>query len=175
IRGRGELDMSLGFEDYNFTKALGRKRVVLLNNVGASSLDSNSEIRPLKRMCSEKITPNSERSPLEALPLDVLTRVLCGVDHEDLGQLVRVSKTIREACWVLLLQTEIARRMHFEYSTPKKKTFVIRRPLDIEGAGGFEEIEAPNAPLRRKPKSKLSGKNLASISVALFASTDEEE
>ncbi|TKY59344.1 F-box protein [Spatholobus suberectus] len=160
--------MALGFEGYSYTTALGRKRVVLLNNVEASSLNSNSAMTPLKRVCSEKITSNSERSRLEALPLDILIRVLCGVDHEDLEQLVHVSKTIREA-------TEIARRMHFEYSTPKKKTFALRRLFDIEGAAsGFEEIEAPNAPLR-KPKSRLSGKNLAGISVALFTSTNEEE
>ena len=71
----------------------------------------------------------------------------------------------------MLLQAEVARRMHFEYSTPKKKNFAIPKPFDIEGAGGFEEIDTPNAPLR-KPKSKLIGKNLASISVALFASAN---
>ncbi|KAG5010532.1 F-box protein [Glycine soja] len=155
--------MTLGFEGYSYTTTLGRKRVVLLHNE-ASSLNSNSAVNPLKRMCSGKFTFDSERSRLEALPLDVLIRVLCGVDHEDLEQLVRVSKTVREAA-------EIARRMHFEYSTPKKKTFAIPKPFDIEGAGGFEEIDTPNAPLR-KPKSKLIGKNLASISVALFASAN---
>ncbi|KAK7400483.1 hypothetical protein VNO78_11691 [Psophocarpus tetragonolobus] len=160
--------MALGLEGYTYTTALGRKRVVLLHNVGgASSPNSNSGMTSLKRMCSEKINLNSERSRLETLPLDILIRVLCGVDHEDLRQLVRVSKTIREA-------TEIARWMHFEYSTPKKKTFVLGGAFDIEGANGFEESEAPNAPLRKR-QSKLIGKNLASISVALFASTTAEQ
>ncbi|XP_027347737.1 F-box protein At1g61340-like [Abrus precatorius] len=160
--------MALGFEGYSYTRALGRKRVVVSNNGESSSLDSNSAMTPLKRMCSGRINFNSERSRLEALPLDILIRVLCGVDHEDLGQLVQVSRAIREA-------TEIARRLHFEYSTPKKKTFALRSPFGVEGAGGgFEEIEAPNAPLR-KSKSRLSGKNLAGISVALFASSNEEQ
>lgn len=160
--------MALGFEGYSYTTALGRKRVVLLNNVEASSLNCNSVMPRLKRMCSDKSTLNAEKSSLEALPLDVLIRVLCGVDHEDLGRLVQVSKTIKEA-------TEIARRMHFEYSTPKKKTFPIRGPFGSDDVGEFEDIEAPNAPLR-KPKSRFSGKSLAGISVALFASnsTDEE-
>ncbi|KAK7362948.1 hypothetical protein VNO77_05073 [Canavalia gladiata] len=157
----------LGFEGYSYTRTLGRKRVVVSNNAEASSLDSNSPMTPLKRMCSGRITFNSERSRLEGLPLDILIRVLCGVDHEDLEKLVHVSRAIREA-------TEIARRLHFEYSTPKKKAFVSRTPFDMEVGGGFEETEAPNAPLR-KPKSRLSGKNLAGISVALFASTNEEQ
>ncbi|CAJ1936326.1 unnamed protein product [Sphenostylis stenocarpa] len=149
--------MALGFEGYSYTTALGRKRVVLLHNKEGSS--------PLKRMCSEKITIDSERSPLEALPFDILLKVLCGVDHEDLEQLVRVSKTIREA-------TVIAKKTNFEYKTPKKKTFAIPRPFGLEGGSEFEEIEAPSAPLR-KPKSKLIGKNLGSITMALFASPEE--
>ena len=75
---------------------------------------------------------------------------------------------------VFLLQTEIAKRLHFEYSTPKKKTFVaFHSPIGVEDANGFEEIEAPKAPLR-KSKSRLNGGKLASISVALFASMDEQ-
>nr|AFK39960.1 unknown [Lotus japonicus] len=154
--------MALGFEGYSFARTLsmGRKRVVVTNNV-----ENDSVMTPLKRVCSGRINFNSERSRLEALPLDVLIRVLCGVDHEDLEQLLHVSKTIREA-------TEIARDFHFEYSTPKKKTFGFRSPFDIEDANEFEEIEAPKAPLRKSVKSKLSGKNLGGISVALFGSTE---
>lgn len=71
----------------------------------------------------------------------------------------------------LLLQAEIAKRMHFEYSTPKKKTFAFLAPVDLGDASGFEEIETPKAPLR-KSKARLNGGNLAGISVALFASTE---
>ncbi|KAL2561504.1 hypothetical protein AAZV13_20G085700 [Glycine max] len=52
------------------------------------------------------------------------------------------------------IHAEVARRMLFEYCTPKKKIYAIPKPFDIEGAGGFEEIDTPKAPLR-KPKSKL--------------------
>ena len=69
------------------------------------------------------------------------------------------------------MQAEVARRMHFEYSTPKKKHYAIHKPFDIEDAGGFEEIDTPKAP-SKKAKSKLIGKNLASISAVLFASTN---
>ncbi|KAL9329278.1 hypothetical protein ACSQ67_004281 [Phaseolus vulgaris] len=151
--------MALGFEGYSYTTALGRKRVVSLHN--------GEVLSPLKRTRSEKITLDSERSLLQALPLEILVKVLCGVDHEDLEQLVRVSKTIREA-------TEIARKVNFEYSTPKKRTFPISIPFGVDGASEFQEIEAPNAPLRR-PKSKFIGKNLSSITMALFASPNEED
>lgn len=90
--------------------------------------------------------------------------------HLCVFQLIDCSDFVK--CLVLLLQTEIARDFHFEYSTPKKKTFGFRSPFDIEDANEFEEIEAPKAPLRKSVKSRLSGKNLGGISVALFGSTE---
>ncbi|XP_016164147.1 F-box protein At1g61340-like [Arachis ipaensis] len=109
--------MAIRFEGYNFTRtrSLGRKKVVS-GNVKGSPLDSETDMALLKRVCSGRFNFNSERSLLEALPLDILIRVLCGVNHEDLEQLLHVSKTISEAA-------EVAKRFHFEYSTPKKKTF----------------------------------------------------
>ncbi|MED6145141.1 hypothetical protein PIB30_022284 [Stylosanthes scabra] len=160
--------MAIGFEGYNYTRtrSLGRKRVVS-SNVEGSPLDSDPVMTPIKRVCSGRFNFNSERSLLEALPLDILIRVLCGVDHEDLGQLLYVSKTISEAA-------EVAKRFHFEYNTPKKKTFdSFHCSLNFNDAKGFEEIAAPKAPLR-KYKSRLSDGKLASISVALFASNDEQ-
>lgn len=73
-----------------------------------------------------------------------------------------------KCCWVLLLQTEVA-RIHFEYNTPRKKTFAIRAPFGTDDASEFEDIEPPSAPLRKKPKSRFSGKDLSGISMALFA------
>ncbi|KAL1365049.1 hypothetical protein HN51_013155 [Arachis hypogaea] len=160
--------MAIGFEGYNFTRtrSLGRKRVVS-GNVEGSPLDSETDMAPLKRVCSGRFNFNSERSLLEALPLDILIRVLCGVDHEDLEQLLHVSKTISEAA-------EVAKRFHFEYSTPKKKTFdSFHSSINFNDAKGFEEIVTPKAPLR-KSKSRLNSGKLASISVALFASDDEQ-
>ncbi|KAK4269776.1 hypothetical protein QN277_022889 [Acacia crassicarpa] len=115
----------------------------------------------LKRMRSRAFTPNSERSRLEALPHDTLIRVSCGVDHEELKQLYHVSKTIKEAAL-------IAKQWHFEYSTPKKKTFALQTAIELDDENEILEMEAPNAPLR-KFKSRLSGKKLSNISVALFA------
>ncbi|XP_054790304.1 F-box protein SKIP27-like [Prosopis cineraria] len=150
--------MALGFGSY--TRSLSRKRIVVSTDVEASPLDSSS-VTPLKRMRSGTFILNSERSRFEALPQDILIRVLCGVDHEDLKQLFQVSKTIKEAAL-------IAKQWHFEYSTPKKKTFVLRTSIAVDDENEIPEIEAPNAPMR-KSKSRLSGRKLSDISVALFA------
>ena len=60
--------MALGFEGFSYTTALGRKRVVLLHN--------GEVLSPLKRTRSEKITLDSDRSPLEALPLEILVSIV---------------------------------------------------------------------------------------------------
>lgn len=152
-------DMTLGFDTYSYGRALGRKRVVVSNNDEPS--ESNPVTVPLKRMCSGRFNSISEKSRLEALPQDLLVRVLCGVDHDDLEHLFSVSTTIKEA-------GEIAKQMHFEFSTPKKSSVAVRSPFDIEN-GFDDEIEAPNAPMMsKKSKTRLSAKKLAGISVSLF-------
>ncbi|KAH7545914.1 hypothetical protein FEM48_Zijuj01G0144700 [Ziziphus jujuba var. spinosa] len=153
----------------NYTRGLGRKRIVISNNGDALfPLDSSLET-PLKKRCGERMAVVSERSPLEALPQDILIRILCCVDHEDLKQLVQVSKSISEA-------TLIAKQWHFAYSTPRK-TRAFRSAIDFQDCGGeVDEIETPIAPKQtRLPRSRLSRKKLESISVALFACPDDED
>ncbi|CAL0334382.1 unnamed protein product [Lupinus luteus] len=145
--------MAIELVDYSCTKILGRKRV-----------EASPSATPLKRMRSGGINFNSEISPLEALPLDILIEVLCCVEHEDLKQLFHVSETVREA-------TLIAKRTHFQYKTPKKKTFVSYDP--INNANESHDIEAPNAPLR-KSKSRLNRNKFDDISVNLFDIMAEE-
>ncbi|XP_021887056.1 F-box protein SKIP27-like [Carica papaya] len=145
-----------------YTRGLGRKRIVI-SNVEESSLSPlDSVIRtPLKRQCSGRMIFGFEKSPLEALPQDILIRILCGVDHEDLKQLFHVSKAIREA-------TLFAKKSHFAYTTPRK-TAVFRTPIDFDDSSELDDIEAPNAPRQeRNYRSRLTGRSLASISVALF-------
>ncbi|XP_052183182.1 F-box protein SKIP27-like [Diospyros lotus] len=121
-------------------------------------------LSPVKKQPGGETARSSEKSLLEALPQDVLIRVLCGVDHDDLKQLFRVSKTIKEA-------TLIAKQWHFAYSTPAK-TSAFWNSIDLEDTG---DIEAPNGPKQFRPRrSRLSGKSLASISLALFPSPDSE-
>ncbi|KAK7331865.1 hypothetical protein VNO80_28606 [Phaseolus coccineus] len=148
-------NMAIGLADYSNTLTLGRKRVVVSNDVEASPQVST----PSKKICSREISSKSEMSLLEALPQEILVQVLCSVDHEDLKQLFHVSKTIREA-------TLMAKELHFEYSTPKKKTFAFLNPCDLENTNVFKEIETPKAPLR-KSKSRWTA-NLADITMALF-------
>lgn len=69
----------------------------------------------------------------------------------------------------------IAKQWHFAYSTPRK-TRGFRSAIDFQDCGGeVDEIVSPNAPKRtRLLRSRLSQEKLESISVALFASPDEE-
>ncbi|KAI8525357.1 hypothetical protein RHMOL_Rhmol13G0224300 [Rhododendron molle] len=154
--------LGLGFGCVRYTRSMSGKRVAISSNM---EVDSTVASPPLKRQCSmEMVASSCEKSLLEALPQDILIRVLCGVGHDDLKQLFHVSKQIREA-------TVIAKQWHFAYSTPKKIS-AFRNPIDL---GDFEEAKTPNAPKQcRSHRNRLSGKKLADISVALFASPAED-
>ncbi|BFG27654.1 F-box protein [Prunus yedoensis var. nudiflora] len=159
-----EEGLELGFVKY--TRALGRKRIGISNNGEASPTDSYPST-PLKKQRSGKLIWDSETSALEALPQEILIKIVCGVRHEDLKQLFHVSKPIREA-------TLIAKQWHFAYSTPSK-TPAFRTAIDFS-SDDMDEIEAPNAPKqwREQHRQLPSRKKLAEISVNLFASWDEE-
>ncbi|KAK8664796.1 hypothetical protein V6N13_084570 [Hibiscus sabdariffa] len=147
-----EEDLGLGFVRY--THGLGRKRV------GSLPPDSSNSAPLLKRQCSDRtmaIDDYNRKAAIESLPQDVLIRIICGVDHDDLKQLFNVSKSIREA-------TVIAKKLHFAYSTPTKvKAF--RTSLDLE----LNDIEAPKAPVQWRTRRPINRKKLADISIALFA------
>lgn len=65
----------------------------------------------------------------------------------------------------------MAKQSHFAYNTPRKTVGF----QDAESIGEVIEVEAPNAPKQsRVPRRKLGVKKLADISVALFASGDDE-
>ncbi|GAA0169202.1 hypothetical protein Leryth_019616 [Lithospermum erythrorhizon] len=140
--------------------SFGRKRVALRN----VTVDFGVDELPLKRQCSLDSFVFAEKSPLESLPEDLLVRVLCGVNHEDLKSLYYVSKSIKEAAMV-------AKKLHFEFSTPRK-TVGFRSVADNEWLSGLSDVEAPNAPKQSRRRSELNRKKLSDISVALFASDD---
>lgn len=143
--------------------SFGRKRVFLSSH----SMDFGDDYdcfasSSLKRQCSQDSIFWGEKSALEDLPQEILIRILCGVEHDDLKRLFFVSKAIREA-------TLIAKQSHFAYSTPRK---TVGFP-NAECVGEMVEIEAPNAPKQsRVPRERLSVKKLADISVSLFAEGD---
>ncbi|XP_062162343.1 F-box protein SKIP27-like [Alnus glutinosa] len=166
-RGRvvGEEGLGLGFVRY--TRGLGRKRVLISNDMEASPMDSALKT-PTKKRCGESVVLEAERSLLEALPQDILIRVLCGVNHEDLNQLFHVSKAIREA-------SLIAKESHFAYCTPKK-TRVFRNAIDLEDSSDFEDVKPPNAPKQqRKLLEPFLSKEFSDITAELFASPDEDQ
>ncbi|KAM1363730.1 hypothetical protein ACFX15_028076 [Malus domestica] len=99
--------MELGFVKY--TRALGRKRIGISNNGEEASPADLYPNTPLKKQRSGKMIWESKTaasSALEALPQEILIKVVCGVDHDDLKRLFRVSKAIREA-------TLVAKQWHF--------------------------------------------------------------
>ena len=57
---------------------------------------------PLKRRCGEMVEGDEEKSILESVPQDILIKILCGVDHDDLKQLFHVLSTIRDAVQLLI-------------------------------------------------------------------------
>ncbi|KAI7736269.1 hypothetical protein M8C21_022719 [Ambrosia artemisiifolia] len=134
------------------TSSFGRKRIFILNNMDFDLLDVTT---PTKKQFFYSIC---EKSLLEALPQEILIKILCGVDHDDLKRLFHVSKQIREAA-------VIAKKWHFEYSTPKKIP-AFRCSLNLEefALSDFDEIEPPNA-----PKQMRFHRPRASICVSLFA------
>ncbi|KAL6573927.1 hypothetical protein OROHE_001469 [Orobanche hederae] len=146
--------------------SFGRKRVALPNVGMQFESEDRIATTPSKRQCfGQDNLFYSEKSELENLPQEILIRVLCGVEHDDLKKLFHVSTAIREA-------TLIAKQYHFAYSTPKKTVGF----QNADYFGNFDEMEAPNAPKQsRVPRQRLSAKKLSDISVALFASSDDEE
>ncbi|KAJ0256776.1 hypothetical protein HA466_0077540 [Hirschfeldia incana] len=143
VVGDGGLGLKLDCDKY--TKRCGKKRVLI----------SSGKIWDYGNICGKTVDKAQE---LETLPQDILIRIICGVEHGDLKQLFNVSKTIREA-------TLIAKKCHFEYSTPRKTMF-FRDDLDSMIALGGD-IKVPL--VKRHRLSRISCENKASkISVALF-------
>ncbi|KAK4733219.1 hypothetical protein AABB24_025603 [Solanum stoloniferum] len=138
--------------------SFGRKRVTL-SNTGDVNFVSTT---PTKRICSQNSFSTNDKSDLETLPKDLLIKIVCRADHDDLKSLFHVSRTLREA-------SLIAKGWHFDFSTPRK-TLPFRDALDVEELGDIDEVEkAPNAPMQSKmARSRLNSKKLADISVALF-------
>ncbi|RZC65490.1 hypothetical protein C5167_009180 [Papaver somniferum] len=164
---------SEGSEFVNCTRALRRKRITVSNNM--ETFPFNSPIRtPLKKQRS--ITRlDSENLPLlqqdilsiESLPQDILVRILCCVEHEDLKQLVHVSKSMKDAALV-------AKKWHFEFSTPNAKTAALRSFNSSEDLSRFD-METPNAPGKQGfYRHRISREKLTDLAVALFHSPEEE-
>ncbi|KAL3519640.1 hypothetical protein ACH5RR_017789 [Cinchona calisaya] len=146
--------------------SFGRKRVALTSHYGMESDCFDNTFTKKQCSSSEASFFSSDKSVLESLPQDVLIRIVCGVEHDDLKRLFFVSKLIREV-------TLIAKQWHFAYSTPKK-TLRCPNAIDLENLGEFDEIEQRAPKQVRIPRARLSSKKVADISVALFTSGGEE-
>ncbi|XP_062188366.1 F-box protein SKIP27-like [Phragmites australis] len=155
---KGSLATSLSFSNCrSSTRILGRKRVAVSLTPGSKS--PHSPVHTLRKQRSTRLHMDDAVSLLESLPQDVLIKVLCKVNHGDLRQLFLVSKPVSEA-------TIVARELHFAFTTPSPKA-VFR---DDECAEEDDD-DGPGAPKQhRVSRSRLGGKNLATIAVNLSTS-----
>ncbi|XP_051133551.1 F-box protein At1g61340-like [Andrographis paniculata] len=147
--------------------SFGRKRIALPDVcIDFGDIDDDSiPLTPFKRRCCEDSLFVSHDSLLEGLPQELLIRILCNVEHEDLKRLFFVSKAIREAA-------VLAKKSHFAYRTPQK-VLMFR---GVEDLSNSDDVQAPNAPKQlRVPRARLSAKKLSEVSVALFADDDDDE
>lgn len=166
--GKGSEGFGLGLVR---STSFGRKRVSFTMDdiMEVESLNSPESL-PNKKQCgaANSSFSTSEKSALESFPQDILTKILCGVDHDDLKSLFHVCKSFREA-------TLIVKQCHFAYSTPKKRLQIRNAIEDVEKLNDLNEDEAAGlAPKQsRVPRSRISKKILAGISVALFTSEGE--
>ncbi|KAJ0254640.1 F-box protein [Hirschfeldia incana] len=157
----GGLGLELGLVQYK--RGFGRKRV-LISEIGDSVFTSPVGTISSKKLCDKtSLATCGQSRELEDLPLDILVKIICGVEHEDLKQLFHVSKTIREA-------TLIAKQTHFAYSTPRKTLgfHFGRYGLDTPFNLGDNEIEAPAAPLQKRYRRINRNEDNSGVSVALF-------
>ncbi|KAL6657796.1 hypothetical protein ACP70R_005576 [Stipagrostis hirtigluma subsp. patula] len=155
---KGSLATSLSFPNTrSSTRILGRKRVAVSPTPGSSG--PHSPVRTLRKQRSTRLHMDDAVSLLESLPQDVLIKLLCKVNHSDLRQLLLVSKPVSEA-------TVVARELHFKFATPSAKAA-------FRGEEGDELEDGPGAPEQhRVARSRLRGKNMASVAVNLAASFD---
>ncbi|KAM0021628.1 putative F-box domain-containing protein [Helianthus debilis subsp. tardiflorus] len=157
VRNTMALKQNLEFGLVKRTSSFGRKRILILNHMDFDSVDVSYVTTPRKKQFVENCC---EKSLLEALPQEILIKILCGVEHDDLKRLFHVSKPIREA-------VVIAKKWYFEYSTPKK-TPAFRCSLNMEefpsSDFNFDKIKTPNAPKQMRIHRPRAG-----ICVSLFS------
>ncbi|XP_031105254.1 F-box protein At1g61340-like [Ipomoea triloba] len=93
--------MTLGKKGEGIVRShsFGRKRVVLSSALQYDDFITNTDTKKLCREVSLQQQKVYDKSLLEFLPQNVLIRIICGLDYDDLSRLFHVSKTIREVGW----------------------------------------------------------------------------
>ncbi|CAN0852708.1 F-box protein SKIP27 [Linum grandiflorum] len=153
-----EQQQTVPFELVRYS-SFGRKRITV--SLESWDMETGPVTPTLKRHCSEAAIAMAAATELESLPQELLVKVICGVNHDDLKQLLFVSKPIAEA-------TSIAREIHFAYRTPKKVRAFRSPAVDFE----MEDIETPGAPRAVREYKLLSRKVASDLSVSLFSSPE---
>ncbi|KAL8152307.1 hypothetical protein V2J09_010067 [Rumex salicifolius] len=163
-----------------FVRSLSRKRILirsvsLVEESYCSDFDFESDFEstvPAKRRCGDGGDEYmcTDKSVLESLPQELLIKIICGVNHDDLKQLFHVSKSFNEAA-------KIAKELHFAFATPSKIP-AFKSPISPgELNNSSEDEQAPNAPLRKAGRRRFTDKKkeeLADVAVSLFRSDSED-
>lgn len=114
-------------------------------------------------------------SRLEALPMDILVKVLCHLHHDQLKAVFHVSQRIRMA-------VNLARQFHFNYTTPdrsRQEMLSTMTPLATEhwpffsrGEGRGFRLRSPHTPKAPRhgprPPSRLKYTEMRQVAAALF-------
>ncbi|XP_009611042.1 F-box protein At4g35930 [Nicotiana tabacum] len=168
------------------------EEVVLPNNVNDESSMVLSPVRyclgavtspmDLAKQNTLQMTPKTpgavegmSESRLESLPLDLLVKILCHLQHDQLKSVFHVSHKIRKA--VIL-----ARQFHFNYTTPDRMRQDMLRtmtPLPVDhwpfaskGDGKSSWVHSPHTPQAPKhgarPPSRLKFTEMEQIAAVLF-------
>ncbi|KAL9245633.1 hypothetical protein vseg_019258 [Gypsophila vaccaria] len=124
-------------------------------------------------------TPRGENcdfeSKLEALPMDLLVRILCHLHHDQLKAVFHVSQRVRMA--VIL-----ARQLHFNYTTPDRSRQEMLQtmtpvatehwPFACKGDNRGFRIPSPHTPKAPRhgprPPSRLKYTDVSQVAAALF-------
>lgn len=141
----------------------------------SSPLDLVKQNSLLKTPKTPRVEGCDSESRLEALPMDLLVKVLCHLHHDQLRAVFHVSQRIRMAVIV-------ARQFHFNYTTPdrsRQEMLTTMTPLATEhwpffskGEGRGFRLPSPHTPKAPRhgprPPSRLKYTEMRQVAAALF-------
>ncbi|KAH9290187.1 hypothetical protein KI387_034304, partial [Taxus chinensis] len=188
LRGRRVLTKNVGRNmGVNTPLTMGRKRVAVNSESCEKSADICSEesrrFRPMESFLPVhgKEENSARLTDIESLPLDILVHIVCNVHHDELKPLSHVSSKFRDA-------VQIARQLHFDYTTPIRLRAQKRRADSLipdEGSENcsrrFEDLEpffsssqrpaTPNAPkqMGKFQKLRISPEEMKETASLLFS------
>ncbi|XP_031276758.1 F-box protein At4g35930 [Pistacia vera] len=173
---------------------LGKKRVAVFDSKKVENEDHRIEnrgfdkspmmlspvdLRKQNHLMGTPKTPRDEdcesESRLEALPMDLLVKILCHLHHDQLKAVFHVSKRVRKA-------VVVARQLYFNYTTPDRSRQEMLRtltprptehwPFVTKGEGRGVIMRSPHTPKAPRhgprPPSRMKITEMRQIAAVLF-------